>query len=439
MDDIEGLAQVLLFHHEGDIPFLRALRQSDDTDAVAPKRREQLAGDAGVLPHVFPDDGDRGHIVARLHRRHRAFGDFVREFFRQQLHRLGCIAGGDAERDARFRRGLADKEDADARVGERSEDAAVHAHDTCHRRCGNREDGAVADRRDAGDRPSAGGVVPRNDGAFRLRTEGVADINVDVFVADGVERGRINDLCAEVAQFHRFLVTEGVDYIRCADDARVGGHEAVHVRPDFQPVGFQGRSDDAGGVVRSAAPEVGDRSAGAVRGDESRDDGHLSLPEILEGFADLPFGDFGVQYRAAAAHRGLDEVQRVVVHGVSEHRGDNQRGHPLAEADDFAGGLFRQDAQGENAFAEGFQLGKQGVDFARKGLVASCHAAGDCKMPVPNGGKDVPEGFFSCCGEFGRSDQLVRDAAQGGHDHHHALIVLTYNIFQILQGLHAPH
>ena len=344
MDDIEGFAQVLLFHHEGDVPLLRALRQRDDADAVASERREQLARDAGILPHVFSDDGDRGHVVARLHRGHRAFGNFVREFFRQQIHRLGCIAGGDTERNARFRGGLADEEDADARIGERPEDAAVHAHDTRHRRCGDREDGAVANRRDAGDRPPAGGVVPRNDGAFRLRTEGVADINVDVLVADGVERGRVNDLRAEVAQFHRFLVTEGVDHVGGADDARVGGHKAVHVRPDLQPVGPQGRRDDAGGVVRSAASEVGNRAAGAVRGDESRDDGHLPLPEVLEGFADFPFGDFGIQYRAAAAHRSLDEVQRVVVHGVSEHRRNDQRGHPFAETDDFAGGLLRQDA-----------------------------------------------------------------------------------------------
>ena len=84
-------------------------------------------------------------------------------------------------------------------------------------------------------------------------------------------------------------------------------------------------------------------------------------------------------------------------------------------------------------------MGKQGVDFARQGFVAARHAVGNRKMPVPNGGQDVPEGFVSRRGEFGRSDQLVRDAAQGRHDHYYALIVLTYNIFQILQGLHAPH
>ena len=53
--------------------------------------------------------------------------------------------------------------------------------------------------------------------------------------------GRVQDLGAEVGQLGGFLKADDLDAKRIGADARVGGHDAVHVGPDFDGLGSRAR------------------------------------------------------------------------------------------------------------------------------------------------------------------------------------------------------
>ena len=102
-------------------------------------------------------------------------------------------------------------------------------------------------------------------------------LDVDGYALDphGVDGGRVDYLGAEVAQLHSLVVRELVYGVSIGDDARVGRHEAVHVRPDLKGGGIERRGDDGSGVVGASAAEVGRLAVVDVAGYEARDDCHL--------------------------------------------------------------------------------------------------------------------------------------------------------------------
>ena len=95
--DIERLAQVFAVDDEGDVVLLGTLCAGDDADAVAAEHAEELAGDTGVVLHVFAHDGDGGKVLHQLHRVHGTFGNLVGEFAAQDLACRFGLVGSDAE------------------------------------------------------------------------------------------------------------------------------------------------------------------------------------------------------------------------------------------------------------------------------------------------------------------------------------------------------
>ena len=115
----------------------------------------------------------------------------------------------------------------------------------------------------------------------------------------------MHGLGAELAHLDRFGEGDGVEQLGAGNDARVGGHQAIHIRPDPTFLGLERGTDDAACVVAPAAPQGG-RHAMLRGGDESGDDDGLApiqvrleiRPELVQrqvhqrlGLAEVVVGD----------------------------------------------------------------------------------------------------------------------------------------------------
>lgn len=84
-------------------------------------------------------------------------------------------------------------------------------------------------------------------------------------------------LRAKIGEFGSFFKTDGLDPQRLRTNARIGGHDAVDVGPDFDGVSLQAAADECRGEVRTAAAERG--GCALQRGaDEAAHDADLGLP-----------------------------------------------------------------------------------------------------------------------------------------------------------------
>ena len=91
----------------------------------------------------------------------------------------------------------------------------------------------------------------------------------------------MQNLGAEVGQLGGFFKADDLDAQRIGTDARVGGHDAVHVGPDLDGLGVERAADQRAGKVGAAAAEGGG-DAGLVGGDEAAHDRHLALGDERE-------------------------------------------------------------------------------------------------------------------------------------------------------------
>ena len=145
----------------------------------------------------------------------------------------------------------------------------------------------------------------------------------------------MDHLRAVMRQFARLVVTEGGERHGLRDDARIGRHDAVHVRPDPDLGGDERRADHRRAVVRAAAPAERHRLPVRAAPDEAGDDGHR--PRRDQRREDVLAGD----------PRRLDEWVRVAEDAVrddallrrdgdggnahtAQRRGDDRRGALLA-------------------------------------------------------------------------------------------------------------
>ncbi len=85
----------------------------------------------------------------------------------------------------------------------------------------------------------------------------------------------MQDLGAEVGELRGLFEADGLDAQGFGDDARIGGHDAVDVGPDFDGARVQAAADESGSVVRSAASKRGS-DAFRVGADEAPQDGRLA-------------------------------------------------------------------------------------------------------------------------------------------------------------------
>ena len=80
----------------------------------------------------------------------------------------------------------------------------------------------------------------RERGDARAFAGGVAAVEYqhgDVLFDGRQNGGRMQNFCAEVGQLGGFFKADDLDAQGVGTDARVGGHDAVHVGPDFDGLG----------------------------------------------------------------------------------------------------------------------------------------------------------------------------------------------------------
>ena len=137
----------------------------------------------------------------------------------------------------------------------------------------------------------------------------------------------------------------------------------------------------------------------------------------------------------------LDEVDGVVTEGAGEGGGDDARGEAFAETLHLVGRLGRQDLQEVDAFADALQLVKKSVHFGLYRLAAGLlhHGFADAVVAGAQLCDLVAERSIAGGGQAGRTDQLVRDAAQGGYDDDGGFLAGTDDFFYSEDALRCAH
>ncbi len=82
------------------------------------------------------------------------------------------------------------------------------------------------------------------------------------------QRRGMQDFRSEIRQFGGFIEADALDGLGVGTEARVGGHHAFDVGPDFDAGGVKRGADNGGGIVRPASAERGGNASGSG-GDES--------------------------------------------------------------------------------------------------------------------------------------------------------------------------
>ncbi len=94
--------------------------------------------------------------------------------------------------------------------------------------------------------------VPSLEGCLRIQDE-----DGDVFLYRGKNRRGVKNFGAEVGELGGLLKADVADAEGVGADARVRGHDAVDVGPDFDGAGEECFAEQRGGVVGAAAAERG--------------------------------------------------------------------------------------------------------------------------------------------------------------------------------------
>ena len=89
-----------------------------------------------------------------------------------------------------------------------------------------------------------------------LRIEGVLHLDRNIPDANGIYCWRVDDLGSEVTELHSLHITQFVDGVGGLYDMRVGGHESIHVGPNFQHLGIKCCGNYRSGIVASATSKV---------------------------------------------------------------------------------------------------------------------------------------------------------------------------------------
>ncbi len=116
-----------------------------------------------------------------------------------------------------------------------------------------------------------GDRIRANQGAALLRRERVADEDRNVARNRRLHGLRMNDLGAEIRQFHRLVVRELIDDLRVRHQPRIGRQHAVDIGPDDDFDGIEQRAEYGPRKIAAVAAQRGLLSLGRGR-DEAGDD-----------------------------------------------------------------------------------------------------------------------------------------------------------------------
>ena len=265
-----------------------------------------------------------------------------------------------------------------------------------------------------------------NEGSRSLGVEGVLDPDRNLLLAHRIQRRRIHHLGAEVTEFGGLLVSQFVNDVGSLDDAGIGRHEAIDIGPNLQYRGVQGRCQDAGRIVGTAAAQ-GDDVPRPVPGNEAGNNGNGAvLPVAGELLRDQFIGPFKVHQPAVHP----DEVQRIVQFGMLDGRRHDQGGKPFAVTENLVTGLLRQHLQQENAPADAVQLVQQGIHGQAEqfAVLAGTHQLIACiDMPFLERLQLFQIRGVRRFRERGDPDQFVRHPAQCRHHDDNDIVLCLYD------------
>ena len=373
--------------------------------------------------HVFSHDCHGGKVPFLLDPVYLAHSYFLCEFLGQNLHRKVGVAVPHTYRGGVFGSGLRYQEHADSRFCQCLEYSVVDTYHADHSETLDRYQAGVIDGRDALDGPGvvARFRISRDECSRRSRIERIFDLYRNILVVGREYCRGIDDLCSEVAQFHRLHECEVLDSIGIADDFRIGRHEAVDVGPDFEGVGVEDRSKDGSRIVRASASEIGDISVGRIGTDESRDYGYVrQFGEFLEN---EPFGLGEIHDVLVEIRFRLDEFARVVQHGVSDGPADYDGRQAFTVADNGIGRLRGQVLDQEYSLVDVRQFPEHGPE---SGLHFRKHLRDDCIFSLPemsftDGFQLLFVGRIPFRSRFRCPYKLVSDASESGNHHYYVI------------------
>ena len=202
MDRVQCLTKVLFVNHERNIGFRSALGTSNNGDARAPQRTEQLTSNAWRMFHVFAYDCHRSQSALGLHGIHLAILNLLFKFPIQHTTSLGHLHVTHTYTGTVFRRSLTDHEHRDALIGQTGEDATIDTYHTHHAQTRYRYQTGALDTAYTLDAAHVIHHLTLDDGALGLGVESVLNEYGNVLDTDGIDSRRIDHLGTEVAQFH---------------------------------------------------------------------------------------------------------------------------------------------------------------------------------------------------------------------------------------------
>ncbi len=234
----------------------------------------------------------------------------------------------------------------------------------------------------------------------------------NVLLDRGRHGRRVQHLGAEESELGRLGEGELRDEARPLDDARIGSHHAVDVRPDLDLVGTQGRPEDRRREIAPAAAEGRDVAL-LVLADVP---GHHRHPrDLAERGADALLG-LGQRASGAEAPIGQDPCLPGVDRssgqpGAREVRSYQPRREPLAVTRERVHRAGRAFAQEGHAVHEAAELGEHPVEECqvepepRQRFMVSAGERLVLRLPC-----------LTAARELGQTKEPVRHAADGGDD-----------------------
>ncbi|CDB12074.1 unknown [Bacteroides sp. CAG:633] len=423
VDNVKRLTQRLAVYYKRNVGLRSTLRTGYHINTVASQRAEQLTGDTWGMLHVLAYDGYGSQVLLGLYGRNLAHHNFLGKLFVQ--HFASQVGIGIAHTDGCrvLRRCLRHEEDANAVLGQRLEYAVVDTDDAHHTETLHSNEARIINRRNTLD-----GLTLRignfllNDGTFALGIESVLYQDRNVLVADGVDGRRIDYLGTEVTKFGSFHVAQLLDGVGSGDDTRIGGHEAVHIGPDFQTVGIERSGHNGCRVVRTSAAQVGHDARRLVGSNEARY--QRTAGQFAEGLTHQAIGLVGIENVFREFLFCLDELTRVAPFGPCQTC-RNERRQAFAIAYDGVAGLLRQVFYQVYALKDVLQFVEQLAHFALQG-----HLLFACRNNFLHH-LDVAVDYFlefvlvrsvACRCQPRGIEQLISNAAQGRYDNDDRLV-----------------
>ena len=141
-------------------------------------------------------------------------------------------------------------------------------------------------------------------------------------MANRINGRRIHHFSPEVTKLRSLYIAQLINSVGSGNHTRVGGHETIHIRPDFQRIGIQCRGYNGSRIVGTAATEVSHLARNLVRRDKSRN--QYAFRHIFERLTYQRGGKFRIQYMLGMFLLRFDEPARIKPFSARQLRRNNR-------------------------------------------------------------------------------------------------------------------